>query len=301
MLCGVSSARSAGSTISLIIFKEGTDVKAKPVLFQRAGKAFKKATPTILTCISAAGVVVTVVLAVKATPKALKCIEKEKEVKNPENGENLTRMETIAACWRCYIPAAATGIATIGCIFGANALNRRQQASLVSAYALASRSFTSYKRKVKELYGEEAHKKVMASLAAEKSTKPEISAGSLAQMTSLGFEDANEEERLFYDAISDRYFQATISQVLQAEYHLNRKFAIGGGFITLNQFYEFLGISKVKGGDEVGWMVSDGLYWVDFDHQKTVVDDGLNGEVECYIIDAPFPPVSEEEWEDMEI
>ena len=254
-----------------------------------------------MTCISAAGVVVTVVLAVKATPKALKCIEKEKEVKNPENGENLTRMETIAACWRCYIPAAATGIATIGCIFGANALNRRQQASLVSAYALASRSFNSYKRKVKELYGEEAHKKVMASLAAEKSTKPEISAGSLAQMTSLGFEDANEEERLFYDAISDRYFQATISQVLQAEYHLNRNFAIGGGFITLNQFYEFLGISKVKGGDEVGWMVSDGLYWVDFDHQKTVVDDGLNGEVECYIIDAPFPPVSEEEWEDMEI
>lgn len=297
MLCGVSSARSAGSTISSIIFKEGTDVKAKPALLQRAGKAFKKATPTILTCISAAGVVVTVVLAVKATPKALKCIEKEKEAKTAENGENLTRMETIAACWRCYIPAAATGIATIGCIFGANALNRRQQASLVSAYALASRSFNSYKQKVKELYGEEAHKKVMASLAAEKSTKPEISAGSLVQMTSLGFEDANEEERLFYDAISDRYFQATISQVLQAEYHLNRNFAIGGGFITLNQFYEFLGISKVKGGDEVGWMVSDELYWVDFDHQKTVVDDGLNGEVECYIIDAPFPPVSEEEYD----
>ena len=288
MLCGVSSARSAGSTISSIIFKEGTDVKAKPALFQRAGKAFKKATPTILTCISAAGVVVTVVLAVKATPKALKCIEKEKEVKNAENGENLTRMETIAACWRCYIPAAATGIATIGCIFGANVLNQRQQASLVSAYALASRSFNS-------------HKKVMASLAAEKSTKPTISAGSLAQMTSVGFEDANEEERLFYDAISDRYFQATISQVLQAEYHLNRNFALSGGFITLNQFYEFLGVSKVSGGDEVGWMVSDGLYWVDFDHQKTMVDDGLNGEVECYIIDAPFPPVSEEEWEDMEI
>ena len=113
--------------------------------------------------------------------------------------------------------------------------------------------------------------------------------------------EADEEERLFYDAISDRYFQATISQVLQAEYHLNRNFALSGGFITLNQFYEFLGVSKVRGGDEVGWMVSDGLYWVDFDHQKTVVDDGLNGEVECYIIDAPFPPVSEEEWEDMEI
>lgn len=115
MLCVASSVRFAGSTTFSIIFKEGTDVKTKPALLKRAGKAFKKATPTILTCISAAGVVVTVVLAVKATPKALKCIEKEKEVKNAENGENLTRMETIAACWRCYIPAAATGIATIGC------------------------------------------------------------------------------------------------------------------------------------------------------------------------------------------
>ena len=54
-------------------------------------------------------------------------------------------------------------------------------------------------------------------------------------------------------------------------------------------------------GDKIGWMVSDGLYWVDFDHQRTVVDDGLNGEVECWIIDAPFPPVTYEEWEDMEI
>lgn len=273
-------------------------MKAKPALLKRAGKTLKRAAPTILTCISAAGVVVTVVLAVRATPKALKCIEEENKAKNAGNGENLTRMETIAACWRCYVPAAATGIATIGCIFGANALNRRQQASLVSAYALASRSFNSYKQKVKELYGEEAHKKVMASLAAEKSTKPPLYAGSLAQMTSLGFEDADEEERLFYDAISGRYFQATISQVLQAEYHLNRNFALSGGFITLNDFYDFLGIDKTPEGDKIGWMVSDGLYWVDFDHQKTVVDDGLNGEVECYIIDAPFPPVSEEEYDE---
>lgn len=276
-------------------------MKAKPALFKRAGKALQKAAPTILTCAGTAGVVATAVLAVRATPKALKCIEREKEAKNVENGGNLTRMEAIGACWRCYVPAAVTGIATIGCIFGANVLNRRQQASLVSAYALASRSLNRYKQKVKELYGEEAHRKVMTALAAEQSEKRPIYAGTFAATTSLGFEEADEEERLFYDAISDRYFQATISQVLQAEYHINRNFALSGGFITLNDFYDFLGISKTPEGDKIGWMVSDGLYWVDFDHQRTVVDDGLNGEVECWIIDAPFPPVTYEEWEDMEI
>ncbi|MFQ7452825.1 MAG: DUF6353 family protein [Flavonifractor plautii] len=276
-------------------------MNAKTTLLHGAGKAVKKAAPTILTVVSAAGVVATAALAVRATPKALKRIEAAKAVKKAENGGNLTRMETIGACWQCYVPAAATGIAVIGCIFGANALNRRQQAALVSAYALVSRSYNDYQRKVKELHGVDAHRRIMEALVAEKSKKRPIYAGTLIGSSSLDFEDADEEERLFYDAISERYFQATISQVLQAEYHLNRNFALGGGFITLNQFYEFLGIEPVPGGDEVGWMVSDGLYWVDFDHQKTVVDDGLNGEVECYIIDAPFPPVSEREYEDMEL
>ena len=276
-------------------------MNAKTTLLHGAGKAVKKAAPTILTVVSAAGVVATAALAVRATPKALKRIEAAKAVKKAENGGNLTRMETIGACWQCYVPAAATGIAVIGCIFGANALNRRQQAALVSAYALVIRSYNDYQRKVKELHGVDAHRRIMEALAAEKSKKQPIYAGTLIGSSSLDFEDAGEEERLFYDAISERYFQATISQVLQAEYHLNRNFALGGGFITLNQFYEFLGIEPVPGGDEVGWMVSDGLYWVDFDHQKTVVDDGLNGEVECYIIDAPFPPVSEREYEDMEL
>ena len=36
----------------------------------KIGRSLKKASPTILTCIGAAGVVATAVLAVKATPKA---------------------------------------------------------------------------------------------------------------------------------------------------------------------------------------------------------------------------------------
>lgn len=273
-------------------------MKSKRNLLQRAGKSLKKAAPTILTCVSAAGVVATAILTAKATPKALRCLEEAKTAKNAENGEKLTRMETIGACWMTYAPAAIAGIATIGCIFSANALNKRQQAALVSAYALVSKSYSEYKQKVKEVCGAEAHRKVMAALAAEKSRNPHISAESLCTITSLDFEDSGEEERLFYDSISERYFQATISQVLQAEYHLNRNFALSGGFITLNNFYKFLGISPIPEGDTIGWMVSDGLYWVDFDHHKAAVDDGLNGEVECYILDIPFPPMTEEEYND---
>ena len=154
-------------------------MNAKTTLLHRAGKAVKKAAPTILTIVSAAGVVATAALAVRATPKALKRIEAAKAVKKAENGGNLTRIETIGACWQCYVPAAATGIAVIGCIFGANALNRRQQAALVSAYALVSRSYNDYQRKVKELHGIDAHRGIMEALAAEKSKKQPIYAGTL--------------------------------------------------------------------------------------------------------------------------
>lgn len=111
-------------------------MKPKKGQLKQTRQALKKASPTILSILGVIGVVTTAVLAVKATPKALERIEDAKEEKKSENGEKLTRMETVAACWQCYIPAAATGIATIGCIMGANILNRRQQASLASAYAL---------------------------------------------------------------------------------------------------------------------------------------------------------------------
>lgn len=276
-------------------------MKSNIGLLQKAGKALKKAAPTLLSCAGAAGVVATAVLAVKATPKALQALETAQEAKQAENGEKLTRMETIGACWTCYAPAAATGIAAIGCIFGANVLNRRQQAALVSAYALVSRSYNEYKRKVKEVCGPEAHRKVLAALAAEKSTKPPLYAPTIDRMASLGFEDAGEEDLMFYDTFGERYFQATISQVLQAEYHLNRNFALSGGFVTLNQFYEFIGISGIPGGDKIGWMVSDELYWVDFEHIKAALDDGPGGEAECWIIDAPFPPKTVEEFEESEL
>ena len=283
----------------------------------KIGRSLKKASPTILTCIGAAGVVATAVLAVKATPKADSLIKADSRRNHDSDPYAATKLEAVKSCWKCYIPAAATGVATIICIFGANTLNKKQQASLASAYALVNRSYSDYKHKLKELYGEDAHKKIMESIAAEKSSMPPITAtGGFSNSSlefedaneeqrlfydsfsnsSLEFEDANEEQRLFYDSFSKRYFQATISQVLQAEYHINRNMVLGA-FVTLNDFYDFLGISHVEGGDVVGWLLSDSMYWIDFDNSKAMVDDGPNGEIPCYVVDAEFGPQPESAWD----
>lgn len=263
----------------------------KKDMAKQAGRFLKKASPTILSCLGAFGVVATAVLAVKATPKALERIEMAKEAKSLENCENLTRMETIATCWQCYIPAAATGIATIGCVLGANVLSKHQQASLASAYALVSRQFRDYKGKVKEFYGKEAHERIMGSLAVEKTKNPAIYNNVTGKIFDFG--ETGEEQKLFYDSFSERYFQATITQVLLAEYHVNRNFALNGGDIPVSEFYKFLGLDTPKDMEGLSWFVSDYYMWVDFAHTKAMVDDGLSGEVECWIIEMDFPPTME--------
>lgn len=261
----------------------------KPKFMKKAGRAIKRASPTILTCIGAFGIVATAVLAVKATPKALELVKEDSRKKHDGDPYAATKLEVVKSGWKCYVPAILAGTATITCVFGANILNKKQQASLIGAYSLVSRSYTDYKHKVKELYGKEAHEKIMQSLAVERANPHRITAPTLVSDLCLEFEDANEEERLFYDSFSKRYFQATISQVLQAEYHLNRNFALGGD-VGVNNFYELLGLEPMKKFNDFGWWVTDELYWIDFDHTKTMVDDGLNGEIECYVIDMVFMP-----------
>ena len=117
----------------------------------RSSKRFlRKNGSTILTCVGGVGVIATTVMAVKATPKAMQLIKAAEE----EKSEKLTWMETIKIAGPTYAPSALLGIATIASIFGANALNKRSQAALMSAYALVDQTFRDYKTHVEEEYGE---------------------------------------------------------------------------------------------------------------------------------------------------
>jgi hypothetical protein len=61
-----------------------------------------------------------------------------------------------------------------------------------------------------------------------------------------------------------------------------------GGSITLNEFYNFLGLSEIECGDEIGWDIYNGeLYWIDFTHHVTKLDDGI----EICIIDFEWNPM----------
>lgn len=262
-------------------------------LAQRSKIYLRKASPTILSGLGAAGVIATSVLAVRATPKALRKIRADSKVNHDGDPEAYSKLEAVRSAWVCYIPAAISGTATIFCIFGANVLSKHQQAALTSAYALLNDSYNNYKDKLKELYGEEAHQKIIDAIAAEKAKDVYITADGICESTSLSFDERNPDDmRLFYDAFSRRYFESTIAQVLEAEYHLNRNLSLGGD-VCINDFYNFLGIEPIDGGDYLSWFYfyEDGISWIDFNHRKTVLEDGL----EVYVVDIVYTPRMDDE------
>lgn len=214
---------------------------------------------TILAIVASAGVVMSSVAAAKATPKAMKLLEKAQK----EKGEELTTLEKIRTAGPAYIPAVAIGASTIACIFGANALNKRNQASLMSAYALLDSSYKEYKKKVKEMYGDESETNIKRELAKDIYEGNYISAGG--------------EKKLFFDFFSMNYFESTDQAVMWAEKRVNELLQTRG-YVALLEFYEMLGINMNVGFD-LGWSRSScsevRLLW-----ENETLDDGL----ECCIL-----------------
>lgn len=253
--------------------------KALQKLYRKSAMYVKRNSSTILTCVSAVGVVATTVTAVRATPKALMLLEEARE----EKGEDLTKLEAVKVAGPVYIPSVVLGVSTIACIVSANVLNKRSQAAITSAYALLDNSYKEYKQKVEELYGEEANLNVKREIVKDK-----------YENLDLEFED---EKLLFYDDFSQRYFESTEANVLRAEYNVNHKLITHSG-LYLNDFYDHLGIERVSYGDYLGWS-ADQVYdttwetWIHFDHDKVTMDDGL----ECYIITFNIEPCPDfDEW-----
>ena len=247
----------------------------------------KRNASTILTCLGGVGVIATSIAAVTATPKALQILNEAKK----EKGEDLTNIEKIKMAGPKYVPSILLGAGTIFCIFGANVMSKRNQAALVSAYTLIDNSYKEYRQKLKELYGEEMHQEIIDAIAAEKAENVGIDAPGFVSNGSLYVDEQCGEYRLFYEEYGDRFFEATLEQVISAEYHLNRNYTLRG-YSVLNELYDFLGLENTDYGDQVGWAnYDDGMAWIDFNHRQTEICGKR-----CIMIDMPFAP--ELEWQE---
>jgi hypothetical protein len=232
---------------------------------RRAEKFAIDNSPLLLTAAASAGVVTTAVLAGKASFKAADIIHKEETRQRLHsssiNRPELSVREQVNLTWKLYIPAATTGLLTVGAIVTANQIGTRRAAAMAAAYTISEKAFTEYKEKVVETFGEGKERKVRDDVAQDRVN-----------------EDYNAKEvivfsggqQICHDAWSDRFFMSDMESLKQAENRLNHQL-ISEGYASLSDFYDFLGLGMTQESDEIGWKADKLL---DIHYTTTLTPDG---------------------------
>ena len=239
-----------------------------------AERVLTKYSPGILTGIGIAGMIGATFMAVKATPKALYLIEtkkKEAEV------EELTPVETIKTCWKCYIPATLTTVLSAACLIGASTVSAKRNAALATAYSISEAALREYQEKVVEVIGEKKEKAVRDAVAKDQIERDPVTKSEVVII------DSN-SNTLCYEPLSGRYFKSTIDKIKKAEIKLDRQM-IQEMYVSLNDFYWEIGLDETDLGDKMGWNLSKG--YMDLSFSSQLADDGTP----CAVIVYGIPPV----------
>lgn len=218
-----------------------------------------KHTPEILTGIGIAGLITTPVLAVIATPKALKLMD----IAMNEKEDDLTPIEVVKVTWKCYIPALLTGASSIACIIGANSVHASRNAALATAYNISRTALVDYREKVVETLGEKKEKEVREKVAADKMDSTPIKNNEVIIM--------DKGNSMCYDSVSGRYFMSSVDTINKAVNHLNRQM-LSEMYISLTEFYYEIGLESTKVSDNLGWNLDMGEIEVVFGSK--LADDG---------------------------
>lgn len=244
-------------------------------------QSLAKHSPEILIGLGIAGMLTTTVLAVKATPKALQLMEDRKEELEVEK---LPPVEIVKATWKCYIPAAISGAVSIACIVGSNSVNAKRNAALAAAYKLSETALVEYQEGVIKTIGEKKEKTVRDAIAEKHIQENPINKTEIF-VTGKG-------QTLCLDPLSHRYFYSSKDKIDRVVNKLNYEIATSPfdtDGVTLNDFYDELGLPGTMTGDSIGWCLRTGL--IEYHPGSQIVPEGEEHEGEpCLVIEFVNPP-----------
>ena len=231
--------------------------------------------PQILTGIGIAGMLTTVVLSVKATPKALSLIEEKKEELDTDK---LTAVETVKTTWKCYIPAVATGVLSTACLISGNSIGTRRTAALAAAYKISETALLEYKDKVIETIGEDQEKVIREKIAQDKVDRNPVVEQHI--ITTSG----DSGEVLCFDPYSSRYFMCNPNKLEAAINKINDEM-YSDGYACMDIYYDYIEkLDHTKTSSKTGWNIDSGFIKSDF-HSVLTKDNRP-----CLVVDFDVEP-----------
>lgn len=195
--------------------------------------------PEILTAIGVSGVVTTAYLAASGGQKAGVHLAAEKESLR----RDLTRAEKIKSAWRFYIPAFASGVATIVCVVGSHRVSAKRTAAAYSLLTFTDTAFKEYREKVVEHIGPKKEELVRDEIVKDRIARNPPSDNLIV---------AGSGSVLCCEMYTGRYFQSEIETLRKAVNQTNSK-ALREMYVTLTDFYGYVGLPFTAMSDEFGW------------------------------------------------
>lgn len=238
------------------------------MMLLKSKKAIIKKSPEITVALGVAGFIGTVVLSVKATPKATKLMEIEKKKKRLETGDTkakLTVTETVKTTWKCYIPSALLGAFSIGCVLSSATISAKRNAAIMAAYEMARTTLKEYKTVAVEELGADKEKEIKEKVRQKVIDQNPTNASANAIV--LG-----DDEVLCMDGFTGQYFKANTAIIDKAVNEFNRSLTYDM-YGSLNEFYDHIpNMRSYKMGDELGWNLEDGL--VEVSYGSAIAENG---------------------------
>lgn len=237
---------------------------------QHGSLFLKKHAPTILTALGVGSAVSSVVLAIKATPKAVILIE---ERKKKEEKDKLTALETVDTCWKVYTPTALTLIMAIACPIGANCLNVGKQAALLGVCSAQGEFIKDYKKKVIDTIGPDKEKDIQKQIDQEKV---------LGNNQIINFTPIRPEEFPCLDDMTGQVFSSNRDKIEKVVLTV-RDIIHSSMEISKNDYLELMGERIVDDGYEWGWNETTGF---ELDISTCEVNN-----MPCYVVHYEVKPV----------
>jgi len=210
-----------------------------------------KRSPSILFGSGILGFVAAVVMSAKATPKAMRILEKMPRCveMNSKSEDYLksspSELDKIRAIAPTYLPTAGMVLLSTGMLMASDRIVRNRYASLLTLYSITERAMREWESATTD----NVTKKKLQTIK-EQAMAPDVEIPSE--------EDFVDGNRLFWDTYSGRFFYAqSVDTVRRIFSDINLR-VVKEDYVPLNDFYYVLGLDPVGYGGDNGWNVEDG-------------------------------------------
>lgn len=146
-------------------------------------------------------------------------------------------------------PPIIMGAATIACIGGSHSISSRRIAALSAAYSISETAVKELNGKMQEVLGEKKTKAIKDAITKDHLDKHPVPSDDQIVFTGNG-------DVLCYDSYTGRYFYSNAQKIQQAINKVSH-YLILDMYVSLNEFYDSIGLHQVPMGNDLGWNVDD--------------------------------------------